>query len=140
MWGVGSASGDNRCVESPGGRGLAYDARTGKALWQFDPVPRDPADPASKTWAKGTGEGFGGGNVWANMSVDPALDLVYLPTTSSSSDFFGGGRVGDNRYTSSPVALRGKTGEVVWHFQRSEERRVGEECVSTCSSRWSPYH
>src|SRR3546814_1597953 len=26
----------------------------------------------------------------------------------------------------------------VW--QRSEERRVGKECVSTCRSRWSPYH
>src|SRR3546814_13668201 len=25
-------------------------------------------------------------------------------------------------------------------FYRSEERRVGKECVSTCSSRWSPYH
>src|SRR3546814_16131786 len=25
-------------------------------------------------------------------------------------------------------------------FNRSEERRVGKECVSTCSSRWSPYH
>src|SRR3546814_13090764 len=25
-------------------------------------------------------------------------------------------------------------------FQRSEERRVGNECVSTCRSRWSPYH
>src|SRR3546814_13790249 len=25
-------------------------------------------------------------------------------------------------------------------LSRSEERRVGKECVSTCSSRWSPYH
>src|SRR3546814_8068210 len=25
-------------------------------------------------------------------------------------------------------------------FSRSEERRVGKECVSTCRSRWSPYH
>src|SRR3546814_12280456 len=25
-------------------------------------------------------------------------------------------------------------------LQRSEERRVGKECVSTCRSRWSPYH
>src|SRR3546814_18772977 len=25
-------------------------------------------------------------------------------------------------------------------MQRSEERRVGKECVSTCRSRWSPYH
>src|SRR3546814_13128420 len=24
--------------------------------------------------------------------------------------------------------------------RRSEERRVGKECVSTCNSRWSPYH
>src|SRR3546814_5737916 len=26
------------------------------------------------------------------------------------------------------------------HRGRSEERRVGKECVSTCRSRWSPYH
>src|SRR3546814_15956102 len=25
-------------------------------------------------------------------------------------------------------------------YDRSEERRVGKECVSTCRSRWSPYH
>src|SRR3546814_15341230 len=25
-------------------------------------------------------------------------------------------------------------------YTRSEERRVGKECVSTCRSRWSPYH
>src|SRR3546814_5071793 len=34
----------------------------------------------------------------------------------------------------SPV-LRGKQRDA-----RSEERRVGKECVSTCRSRWSPYH
>src|SRR3546814_4112788 len=28
----------------------------------------------------------------------------------------------------------------ITHDQRSEERRVGKECVSTCRSRWSPYH
>src|SRR3546814_6655711 len=27
-----------------------------------------------------------------------------------------------------------------WNSPRSEERRVGKECVSTCRSRWSPYH
>src|SRR3546814_1328488 len=28
-----------------------------------------------------------------------------------------------------------------WRWEhRSEERRVGKECVSTCRSRWSPYH
>src|SRR3546814_15039530 len=28
----------------------------------------------------------------------------------------------------------------MWCTVRSEERRVGKECVSTCRSRWSPYH
>src|SRR3546814_12663443 len=34
----------------------------------------------------------------------------------------------------------GKAERVVVARQRSEERRVGKECVSTCRSRWSPYH
>src|SRR3546814_12868675 len=29
---------------------------------------------------------------------------------------------------------------LIWDTLRSEERRVGKECVSTCRSRWSPYH
>src|SRR3546814_15662334 len=32
------------------------------------------------------------------------------------------------------------TGIVKSNWKRSEERRVGKECVSTCRSRWSPYH
>lgn len=114
---VGSAVADNQRVDAPSGRVLAFDARSGKPLWQFDPLPRDPADPAAKTWARGTAEGFGAGNVWANMAVDQDLDLVYLPTTSPSGDFYGGDRAGDNRYSSSIVALKGATGQVAWHFQ-----------------------
>ena len=30
--------------------------------------------------------------------------------------------------------------ELDYRAIRSEERRVGKECVSTCRSRWSPYH
>src|SRR3546814_13784326 len=39
-----------------------------------------------------------------------------------------------DRYNRRWVIYAGVT---IW---RSEERRVGEECVSTCRSRWSPYH
>ncbi len=113
---VGSAVADNQRVDAPSGRVLAFDARTGKALWEFDPVPRSADDPAMKTWTKGT-QGFGQGNVWSTMAVDHQLDLVYLPTSSASSDFYGGDRPGDNHYTTSVVALRGSTGEVVWHQQ-----------------------
>jgi len=114
---VGSAVADNQRVDAPSGRVMAFNARTGAPAWEFDPLPRDPSDPAAKTWAKGTAAGFGGGNVWADMAVDQALDLVYLPTTSPSGDFYGGDRAGDNLYSSSVVALRGATGEVAWHFQ-----------------------
>src|SRR3546814_1821603 len=34
----------------------------------------------------------------------------------------------------------GGTAQPRRHHLRSEERRVGKECVSTCRSRWSPYH
>src|SRR3546814_16091187 len=36
------------------------------------------------------------------------------------------------------IVMFGESG--VLQFMRSEERRVGKECVSTCRSRWSPYH
>src|SRR3546814_7850084 len=35
---------------------------------------------------------------------------------------------------------KGSSGRSANGFRRSEERRVGKECVSTCRSRWSPYH
>ena len=37
------------------------------------------------------------------------------------------------------IALIYQGANVLW-VKRSEERRVGKECVSTCRSRWSPYH
>src|SRR3546814_14559625 len=37
-------------------------------------------------------------------------------------------------------ALTQLLGETRWGGERSEERRVGKECVSTCRSRWSPHH
>lgn len=113
---VGGMVADNQRQNAPSGRVMAYHARTGEFLWEFDPVPRDPDSPAMATWKDGS-EGFGGGNVWTLMAADDELDMVYLPTSAPSGDFYGGDRPGDNLYTSSVVALRGSTGEVVWHYQ-----------------------
>src|SRR3546814_17300413 len=38
----------------------------------------------------------------------------------------------------TPIRLKG--GTATFNYERSEERRGGKECVSTCRSRWSPYH
>src|SRR3546814_9372050 len=44
-------------------------------------------------------------------------------------------------WPSSPMLPRTHTSHIgAGHIRRSEERRVGKECVSTCRSRWSPYH
>ena len=114
---VGSTVADDQRLDSPSGRVLAYDARSGRQVWDFDPLPRDPSDPAAATWLNGTAGNEGGGNVWSEMAVDESLDLVYLPTTSPSIDFYGAARPGPNAYADSIVALQGTTGKVVWSFQ-----------------------
>src|SRR3546814_18086231 len=42
--------------------------------------------------------------------------------------------------SASRVSPAGGSARQCQHSPRSEERRVGKECVSTCRSRWSPYH
>ncbi len=114
---VGSAIGDNRRVDLERGVVRAFDATSGAERWSFDPIPRDPSDPAYRSWDSTAARVTGGGNAWAPLSVDTALGLVFVPTGSAAPDFFGGLRPGDNRYTSSVVALEGRTGRVRWHFQ-----------------------
>ena len=59
----------------------------------------------------------GAANAWSVIAADSARDLVFVPTGSASPDYYGGERIGDNRYANSIVALRASTGKVVWHFQ-----------------------
>jgi quinoprotein glucose dehydrogenase len=100
---VGSAIGDNNRADEPSGVVRAFDARTGAQRWKWDPLPASA--------------NVGAANAWSVFSVDPARDLVFIPTGSASPDYYGGQRPGANLYANSVVALRGTTGEVVWHFQ-----------------------
>lgn len=114
---VGSAMGDNRAVTLERGIVRAFDARTGEVLWFWDPIPREPSDPAFETWGEESALRTGAANIWAPLSVDATRDLVFVPTSSPSPDYYGGERLGSNSYADSVVALRGSTGELVWHFQ-----------------------
>jgi quinoprotein glucose dehydrogenase len=104
---VGSSIADNWKVDT--GRGIvrAFDARTGKLRWTWDPTP----------WAQDTKPRTGGSNAWGAFSVDRKHDLVFVPTGSAAPDYFGGIRKGDNKWANSVVALRASTGEFVWGFQ-----------------------
>ena len=114
---VGSAIGDNRAVRSERGIVRALDAQTGALRWLWDPIPRSADDPAAASWEGESALITGSANAWAPLSVDLERDLVFVPTSSPSPDFYGGERLGDNHYANSLVALRGSTGEVVWHQQ-----------------------
>ncbi|HLY41985.1 MAG TPA: pyrroloquinoline quinone-dependent dehydrogenase [Terracidiphilus sp.] len=104
---VGSSIADNWRVDT--GRGIvrAFDTRSGKLRWTWDPIP----------WAEKTNPRTGAGNAWSVFSVDAKRDLVFVPTGSAAPDYFGGIRKGDDKWANSIVALRASTGEFVWGFQ-----------------------
>jgi quinoprotein glucose dehydrogenase len=114
---LGSHIVDDYRSATPSGVVQAFDARSGVRRWSFDPIPRETASPASATWLDDSAARAGSANVWGHMAVDEARDLVFLPTSTPAPDSWGGQRPGDNRYANSIVALRGASGEVVWHFQ-----------------------
>jgi quinoprotein glucose dehydrogenase len=114
---VGSAVADNNSTVGASGEVRAFDVRSGRLRWTWNPVPQDPQDPAYSSWKGDAGIRSGGANTWSIIAADPKRDLVFLPTTSPAVDYYGVTRLGDNRYANSVVALRASTGKLVWHFQ-----------------------
>src|SRR3546814_7642045 len=68
-----------------------------------------------------------------------ALPILFAGDEAPSAAEPGLDLVGDEERAVAPAQPR-RLGEVGLVRQRSEERRVGKECVNTCRSRWSPYH
>jgi quinoprotein glucose dehydrogenase len=60
---------------------------------------------------------MGGVNVWPPMSVDVERGLVFLPTGSATVDPYGTHRNAPIPYAGAVVAIKGDTGEPVWHYQ-----------------------
>jgi quinoprotein glucose dehydrogenase len=114
---VGSSMGDNQRFNQPPGVVRAYDVHTGTLIWSWNPIPQDPADSAYKTWNGPRAHQTGAANAWTILSTDAARDLVFVPSTSPSPDYYGGERLGSNLYANSLAALRASTGKLVWSFQ-----------------------
>jgi quinoprotein glucose dehydrogenase len=99
-------------------RGLvrAFDVRTGKQLWRWDPFPK-PGELGYDTWEDGSLDYVGNMGVWAQITADEEAGLVYLPVESPTQDIYGGNRPGANLFAESLVAVDLKTGQRKWHFQ-----------------------
>jgi quinoprotein glucose dehydrogenase len=114
---VGSSIGDNGAARLEDGTVRAFNVTSGELIWSFNPVPRSSSDPGAEDWDNESFKQSGAGNVWSVMAGDAERDLVFLPTSSPSPDFFGGKRPGNNAHANSLVALRASTGELVWSYQ-----------------------
>jgi alcohol dehydrogenase (cytochrome c) len=94
-----------------------WDPETGKKLWRRYTIP-EPGQPGSETWPQNSDAWTrGGGPTWRSGSYDPQLDLVYWGTGNAEPyDPRPRGHL-DSLYTSSVLAIRPKTGEIVCYFQ-----------------------
>lgn len=93
-----------------------FDPATGKELWRRHTTAA-PGEPGGDSWPGDTHK-RGGAPTWLTGTYDPELDLVYWGT-GNGGPWNAGYRKGDNLYISSVLAMRPKTGEIVWHYQFS---------------------
>ena len=130
----------------------AFDVDTGKPVWKFDtirkpedggwegelrnattdgvPMQRDIAaekaalDRHREAWQ------FGGGSIYSTPTLDPATGWLYFGVGNPSPQMNGDGRPGDNLYTSSLVAIDGRTGALQWHWQQVPHDLWGYDVAS----------
>ena len=113
----------------------AYDAETGKLVWNFDTIPENSVGvwatkdatgrdmhrdiDAEKAALKKLGDPYKtlGGGVWQNPAVDLKTNRIFFVVGNPSPDLDGSIRPGDNLYTDSLVSVDLNTGKYVCHFQ-----------------------
>ncbi len=97
----------------------SIDPETGKQQWRWYTRPNS-GEPASETWPKeGDAMSHGGGMTWMTGTYDPDLNLLYWGIGNPNPVLAGSGRLGENLYTCSIVALNPDTGKLTWYFQPS---------------------
>ncbi len=113
----------------------AYDAETGKLIWNFDTIPENSVGVWATTDATGRdlhrdiaaekaafaqgGDPYKrlGGGSWQNPAVDLAHHRIFFAVGNPSPDLNGAARPGDNLYTDSLVSVDLNTGKYLCHFQ-----------------------
>jgi quinoprotein glucose dehydrogenase len=103
-------------LPAPPGDVRAYDVRTGQLRWQFHTIPH-PGEFGYETWPRDAWTYSGSANNWPGMVLDIQRGIVYVPTGSAASDFYGADRTGDDLFANCLLALNADTGERIWHFQ-----------------------
>ena len=95
----------------------AWDVRTGEHAWDFHTVPNGTDEFGVDTWLNDSWRYSGNANVWSMLAGDNELGHVYLPTGTTTNDYYGVDRLGDNLFSETLIAVDVETGQRVWHFQ-----------------------
>jgi quinoprotein glucose dehydrogenase len=103
-------------LPAPPGEVRAYDVRTGALKWTFHTIPH-PGEYGYDTWPKDAWTYSGAANNWAGMTLDESRGIVYVPTGSAATDWYGADRIGDDLFANTLLALDANTGKRLWHFQ-----------------------
>ncbi|MDW6020738.1 glucose/quinate/shikimate family membrane-bound PQQ-dependent dehydrogenase [Mesorhizobium sp. BAC0120] len=108
---VGGAVNDDYSTQEPSGVIRAYDADTGRLIWNWDSGNPDQTTPlpAGQLYTNNSP------NMWSTASADEALGLVYVPLGNQTPDQLGMNRSENvERFSSSITALDLNTGQVRW--------------------------
>jgi quinoprotein glucose dehydrogenase len=105
---------DPEALPAPPGDIRAYDVRTGALRWTFHTIPH-PGEFGYDTWPADAWTWSGAANNWAGLALDEKRGIVYAPTGSAASDFYGADRPGDDLFANCLLALDAATGKRIWH-------------------------
>ncbi len=127
----------------------AFDANSGKLVWQFDstpsqgwegdfvstspdgvPLDRDIAGERAAFGQYRDAWKRGGGSAWTTPAIDAERGVIYLGIGNPSPQMDDLTRPGDNLYTVSLVALDIETGRLKWHFQQVPHDMWGYDVAS----------
>jgi quinoprotein glucose dehydrogenase len=109
---IGGARPGEGIPPQPRGDIRAWDAITGKVVWDFHVIPQ-PGEPNHEDWPGDTWKDRSGCNVWSNLTADPSTGLVFGATGDANRAVTGS----KNLYCNSILAIDGDTGKLKWFFQ-----------------------
>ncbi len=127
----------------------AFDANTGKKIWQFDSTPtsgwegefrettadgalleRDIERERATLAQYSDAAKRGGGSAWTTPAIDPKENLIYVGVGNPSPQMDDLTRPGDNLYTVSLVALDADSGAIKWYYQEVPHDMWGYDVAS----------
>ncbi len=108
----------------------ARDPETGQLQWQWFTEPR-AGQPGAETWPDAGAMEHGGGMPWMPGTYDPELNLIYWGIGNPNPVHAGAGRMGDNLWTDTMVALNPDTGKLVWYYQTTPHDTHDWDSVQT---------